>query len=446
MTTTTTTETTRLSSTYVNEDGLIEVPASLMFVLDQKVNELAKIAKRYNLEAPSYRIVGHDIRMGIVEGVDVMVEYLTVKIIESPLVLDGGWTFVGIIEHTEHGNMIHITDVESGVVARDYIDSAPHCDHCGVRRDRNWTIIVKDEVGTIKRVGKACVKRYIPSWKLPLTNAMRDYLIMLENLRNVYHDIVHGVGGHRPKMDVVTMTSLAVMLIDRYGYQGKSSDSPTSSMARGIFMGLKDDDVRLAAKAIETVDLTAVKTVVEDVKRWIDAMYDDIQNLSDFDRNMVIAYKDGGEIRIGMICWAVEAWRRQVDAYIGAVKTEDKIVVEKTNCPIGRIEVTGEVVRMTLKYDQFLDRDIPKVTVRDDRGFTVYMTDVFANAGIDLMIGDVVTVRVNVKATSDRDPSMGFGNRPTCPKVVKTVDGRTIYREETRPTVAVDMDDNGDDL
>lgn len=70
-----------------------------------------------------------------------------------------GWEFVGIIEHTEAGNVIRNTT--SYEVPDMYYTAPCRCDHCNTLRLRKDTYLVRDtDTGEFKQVGKNCLKDF----------------------------------------------------------------------------------------------------------------------------------------------------------------------------------------------------------------------------------------------------------------------------------------------
>lgn len=67
-----------------------------------------------------------------------------------------GWKFIASVEHTAQGNIIRsVCDVE--VPAR-YYNTQPVCEHCQSRRYRkNTFIVMNEETGEFKQVGKSCL-------------------------------------------------------------------------------------------------------------------------------------------------------------------------------------------------------------------------------------------------------------------------------------------------
>lgn len=95
------------------------------------------------------------------------------------------------------------------------------------------------------------------------------------------------------------------------------------------------------------------------------------------------------------------------------------------DCPKGRIRIIGSVIKAAFHESGF--GETLKVTIKDDRGFVVWMT---CPASLQLVEcegfqrslerGDRVAVTVSVEP-SDRDPKFGFGKRPAKPEILALV-------------------------
>jgi len=301
----------------------IHVRAQHQWVLDSKVAELGKVAKRYGFEAPTYGIVS---RYTTTDDLNRQTEWLEVLIIEQPLVIEGNWTFVALIEHTEVGNIVRSAP---GVT----IDLTPFheieatCDHCGKTRSRTHTVVVVDERGVITRVGKQCLKMYMPKWRLPLTNAVSDYLWELEQLRGIDDEGIKAAAG-RDFWETSQIMDVAIRSIATYGYGSLNNESitPTAEVVRGV---LSDSSVfREDAIKFRKVDDSVVRLMfaaVNDMLTRLEAKRQSGTGLSTFDHNVLMACRVGGRKNLGIICWAVEAAKRALVEVIAAPADGQKV-------------------------------------------------------------------------------------------------------------------------
>ena len=88
---------------------------------------------------------------------DFTVEHATMQ-------LDGGWTFLGTIEHCEGSNILRTLCSDERFAELDlsrYRTVTAQCDHCQTIRARKDTYLVLSEGGETRQVGKSCLKDYL---------------------------------------------------------------------------------------------------------------------------------------------------------------------------------------------------------------------------------------------------------------------------------------------
>ena len=98
----------------------------------------------------------------------------TFELVET-LNFKGGWELKGIIGHLE-GFIIPIDPENDLPEEFDVKDTT--CDHCGTKRNRNKSFLIQNEEGEWKRVGGACVKKFLgvnPESFFKLVQAFRDF-------------------------------------------------------------------------------------------------------------------------------------------------------------------------------------------------------------------------------------------------------------------------------
>lgn len=87
------------------------------------------------------------------------------KLSVPELKMSGGWEFIGRVDHEAIGNLIvSVPGTEHGVdLHKMFGNSEPsYCDHCNTTRRRTSTFVLKNPEGKIKRVGRQCLKDYLP--------------------------------------------------------------------------------------------------------------------------------------------------------------------------------------------------------------------------------------------------------------------------------------------
>jgi len=90
------------------------------------------------------------------------IEDVTSYVFEMEPLKLGNHRVIAVVEHgvTDDGsNMIHVID-QSATIPTHYRTGNGVCDHCGINRFRVKTVLLQDEQGRIKQVGKSCLHEY----------------------------------------------------------------------------------------------------------------------------------------------------------------------------------------------------------------------------------------------------------------------------------------------
>ena len=85
--------------------------------------------------------------------------------------LPGGWKLVGVIDHGPDFNVVSRVPGEDHDMVQ-YVNAAPHCDHCNTKRVRAKTYILKrpkqgvdwncdGEVQTVAQIGSTCIRDFL---------------------------------------------------------------------------------------------------------------------------------------------------------------------------------------------------------------------------------------------------------------------------------------------
>ena len=383
------------ANTYqVNEAGLIKVEARLLSVLDDRIAEMAKIAKRYQFPLPTYTIVGYDYDTTD----EKTTAYAIVKINDVNLRFDGGWQFVAVVDHTTAGNVVRTAPqfADDTTLTMELATVAPTCDHCGKTRQRTKTIVVKNEEGNTKRIGGQCAKTFLGN-HVTLSQAMMDYFIMLDRLAQFTDSDEYGTASR--VFAAIEVMAVANAVIRVYGY----------TKANEFNAGTKDRVTAVLRPSEFTKELAeGVKVVLADyeVSEQTVNYLTNLEATSLFESNVKVAVMSGDTRKhFGLIVWAVEMYRRSL--IVEAPQTEAQPVVELKPVVEGRITITGEVVRL---YSRETDFGVQfKMIVLDDRGFKVCGTQPMS---LDVNEGDRVEFVATVEA-SQNDNAFGFFKRPT---------------------------------
>lgn len=124
-----------------------------------------------------------------------------------------GWEFLGTLQHTEEGNILHMVPGFAGEVPPQYRNAETWCDQCKARRQRNDTYLVRNDAGEWKQIGRNCLRDFlghaspegIASWASLLTS-LRVMLGGVDPDEPKFND---GTGSHPysfPLLDFLTIT------------------------------------------------------------------------------------------------------------------------------------------------------------------------------------------------------------------------------------------------
>jgi hypothetical protein len=333
-------------------------------------------------------------------GFDDLVVDITIS--TAPVALSGDWELVGVLDFATADtpivhNLADDIDLRAGIV------DPLHCDGCGVARHRNRTFAVRSADGAIAIVGSTCVSDF-----LGIDPA--KVLWVVEAVGSIGDDEFSGgsFGSYDiPTVDFVAAARAAVVTA---GWV-KASDwdrTPTKSFASDIVSGVrpvKGDDLLIEAREVY-VD-PATRAFAADAIAWASA----IDPRSDFDFNLVAVASSAtiGSRGYGIAAYLPVAFARFLDgeaAKVAEAKAAEAGEVEPV--PTGRVVITGEVIGISERYSDY--GVTYKLTVKDDRGFRVWVTRPAAISTADR--GDRVSFTATVEPSSD-DKFFGFGKRPT---------------------------------
>lgn len=125
--------------------------------LQKKINRIRNKCNKYGCDF-HYAEVGEEYReLTDDKGRKYIARFVLVE--AEGVAVVNGWKFIASVDHTEKGNIINkACDIE---VPERYYTSDPVCEHCNSKRYRRDTFIVmNEETGEFKQVGKSCLKDF----------------------------------------------------------------------------------------------------------------------------------------------------------------------------------------------------------------------------------------------------------------------------------------------
>lgn len=165
------------------------VYASMVGDVTKRLDRIAKKAARYGVPF-SYSIGAEHPQEVAVYAVDFVnhcqfvdqtytVAAVDVTIDCEGLVKADGWRVLARIEHGADGNIV--TGFGDAEIRPEWYTAPGRCDHCGTNRTRSVTFIVEHDDGTVRQVGKSCLKDY--------TGILPNMAIMFADVRDLFPDL-----------------------------------------------------------------------------------------------------------------------------------------------------------------------------------------------------------------------------------------------------------------
>ena len=393
------------------------VPEARLVDLRVRLDRLAKKAVRYGQPAPTY-VVGEAriANLFIVEdGVDVPVTTLVVDVtVTTGVSVIGlsGWTLLAAVDLDPAGGPA-IVRTAPGVDGDPAWHTLPdYCDHCArANAGRRTLVVLAHEDGRQTVVGRTCVRDYIgydvEATLWPVT--------LLESLTEAEREYA-GLGGERA-WPMPFFLTVADAVIREYGWmpKGRAQAEGRTSTASLVEMYLTartaDGQAKILPDGLPERPEVDVAAAIVWAQAQAEADSDYLRNLAVLAGREYVTAKN-----IGLAASLLGAYARAEERRL------ERAAEREAATPVleGRIVITGTVLSI-----RHLDTDfgvVTKMTVRDDRGFTVRGTlpkaldfeygwdGSVTQAGAEK--GARVTFTATVEASRD-NPTFGFYKRPT---------------------------------
>lgn len=400
--------------TLARETRTITIPAARLVDARARLARLARKAERFGQPAPTYtvgevRLTTYRNEVGLethVLVVDVTVTVATVGL--------SGWSLLAAVDLDPAGGPA-IVRVAPGVTG----DAAWHgltdsCDHCGrVNVGRRSLVVLAHEDGRQAVVGRTCVRDYIGHdvaaclWPLTWTEALAE-------AEEEFTRLGGGEAAVWPLAEFLTVTE-QVIEVNGWVARGVARERGVTATADLVVQFLVSLDPEVRAEILPAgYVLTGLSRVAAAIE-WAAAQADAD---SDYLRNLAVVAGRGHVTRetAGLAASILTGYDRAQASEVerAAARAAATPVIE------GRIVITGTVLRIRHTDTEF--GVVTKMTVRDDRGFTVNGTlpralesDWDYETGTAIP-GAEVGARVEFTAAvtaSGNDPTFGFYKRPT---------------------------------
>lgn len=343
----------------------------------------------------------------------------------------GEWTFVGMydwIEGAPEAFRCHFPE------DFDHDHHGPidfrRCDHCGVKARRRRVFVIASEAEGVRHVGGSCVKDY--TGHNPYT-----VLRFWDEFRGCMEEPEWGSAG-RTYFLTREFVEQAAAVIRVYGFirshaagntVGRVFDALNGIIVRDRFGSVEhdprvpvtDEDRKLAAAAL--------------------AHFAAVEGNSDFDRNARVAASTEliNTRTVGIAAYLPEGYLRHLGKVAESKRKAEEAAKRKAEAkptPTGDGPHTIEGVVVKRVYQEpysYYGEGTYKLTVRDDRGFTVWGSE---PRSVTTGRGDRVRFVCSKIERSDRDETFGFFKRPRSFEITEEAPEITETEEEHHRLVA----------
>ena len=307
------------------------VYAELAEEVSKKLDRLAKKADAYGIQFFYSTGEEHPQQVAVREVDPVTqtvqtVSTYTVAAVDFEVECDGliranGWTVRAKVEHGDKGNIV---TAFGGCKAKpEWYTAPPHCDHCQTNRYRSVTFFVEHEDGSMRQVGRPCLKDY--TGISPATAAM---WAEVQDLVDCGMDCTRDEWEGRsvtPMYDVLGILAHAADVVREFGYRKSSEPGSTREKVTARVLGHEQPSELGLAEAHEVIE-------------WLTTM--DPDAASDLEHNCITLALSGYAklSHIGMLAYMPVGHRRRIERQA------------QQEAAVARSEYVGEIgQRITLK-------------------------------------------------------------------------------------------------
>ena len=213
---------------------------------------------------------------------------------ETPKI--NGWTFIARIEHDQDLGTNFLRVAPGQELPRQYWEAPCNCDHCGTKRNRLDTFVLREEAtGEYKQIGRQCVRDFI-GYDNPAD--MYWWMGVLDTMES---DSENWGSGYRsqPLYSVERILQIAAGAVKLHGYRSRKmveegrAQVTTSSYISDLFMRFPNGEpqyvANVRAESYTAESAATAKVVLDWVAGWDDAT----KNKSEFNFNVSTLFAKG---------------------------------------------------------------------------------------------------------------------------------------------------------
>ena len=314
-----------------------------------------------------------------------------------------GWAFIASLELFEDTAIIRSIPGEE--CPPEHRNRGNICDHCGHKRRRTVTYVVRHDDGTTKTVGRNCLKDFMGQSRHNPESIALMFQRIAELLESLEEGESYGGGSSGGKtFDLKGTLELTSAVISAYGWvsktmvdEGKAYGDTTANLVRQYLTAQPDKykgDAELVAKVNAAKDSKRDTGDAEGAIAWLTD--DDLDVSGDYIQSIQAIAKRGwiGNKHMGFACSIIQAYRREMARL---AKESARALVNSQH--IGTI---GKRETFTLKVNQLIFSDgyygLTIIHLMEDKDGNVFK---WFSSGPELDEGEFLTVKATVKDHSE---------------------------------------------
>ena len=310
-----------------------------------------------------------------------------------------GWAFIASLELFEDTAIIRSIPGEE--CPPEHRNRGNTCDHCGHKRRRTVTYVVRHDDGTTKTVGRNCLKDFMGQSRHNPESIALLFRHVTELLESLEEGEAYGGGSSGGKTyDLKGTLELTSAVISAYGWvsktmvdEGKAYGDTTANLVREYLTAQPDKykgDTELVAKVDAARDAKRDTTDAEAAIAWLTD--DDLDVSSDYIQSVQAIAKRGwvANKHMGFACSIIQAYRREMARL--AKEAAKALVNSQHMGTIGKRETFTLKVNRLIFSDGFYGLTI--IHLMEDKDGNVFK---WFSSGPELDEGEFLTLKATVK-------------------------------------------------
>lgn len=275
------------------EGQVYHIPEQAFPWFKEKMAQLGKKANRLVGEKLTLMVVGKHFEDPDSRGLRKRVYEVFVA---CPEVRINGWSFVARIDHSqEAGNVVRVVPGQD--LPQGYRDAEPQCVHCGYKRRRRDTFVLRcDDGGEHKQIGSSCLRdftghRDANKWA-KLAELVSEMGTLALRSRSYASDGEQELRDHR-YIDLERFALCAAMAVMEYGWTSKARSKEmgklsTHGIAESMFF---DHGSSVVAEILER--RPDAPRIAREAIEWAQALGDTDRELTDYEHNAHVIASSG---------------------------------------------------------------------------------------------------------------------------------------------------------